>query len=287
MGYELAIGDRTYSSWSLRGWLMFEAFGLPFKEYRARMSTPEFSTMLGAFAPARLVPAARIDGQVVWETMAIAETLAERHPDKGFWPKDPNQRALARSLCAEMHSGFGALRSACTMNLRHAFTGFEPSAEVLRDVARLETLWSLCADAGWLFEHYSLVDAMFAPVATRIATYGLPVGPRAQAYVAQTLAMPAIRRWRAMGLAQNFIQPGYELDLPVAAWPGPARLDAKPVVDVQAINTTCPYSGDAVLADSLLEIDGQVIGFCNTFCRDKTMHDPEAWSATMALLAGR
>jgi len=287
MSYELAIGDRTYSSWSLRGWLMFEAFGLPFIETRARMYTPEFTAMLAEFAPARLVPAARIDGHVVWDSLAIGETLAERHPDKGFWPKDAPARMKARSMCAEMHSGFTALRNACTMNLRHAYATFEPSAEVLADIARIEMFWESCPGEGWLFGDYSIADAFFAPAATRIATYGLPVGPRAAAYVAKTLAMPEFRRWRAMGLAQNFIQPGYDKDLPAIAWPGPTPLAAKSVAGVPAMNATCPYSGAPVAADSLLEIDGQVIGYCNTFCRDKTLHDPEAWPATMALLGHR
>ncbi|UPH72161.1 glutathione S-transferase [Abyssibius alkaniclasticus] len=292
MTHELAIGDRTYSSWSLRGWLAFAGFNIPLTTRKARMYSPEFAALLADFAPARLVPAARINGTVVWDTLAIAETLAELYPEKHLWPAAPTARAHARAIVAEMHSGFVALRSACTMNLRHSYAGFTPKAEVLADVARVEQLWESCAahdesGGGWLFGHYSLADVFYAPVATRIATYNLPVGPRAQTYVAKSLAFPAFRRWRAMGLAEGFVQPGYDLDLPSSPWPGPTPLAARAVEGKAAINTLCPYSGKPVAANALLEIDGQVIGFCNPFCRDKTLHDPEAWPETMALLTGR
>ncbi|MEO0913747.1 MAG: glutathione S-transferase, partial [Pseudomonadota bacterium] len=119
MAYELVIGERMYSSWSLRAWLIFEQFGLPVSTKVAPMQTPEFHEILADFAPARLVPTMRSAGRVVWDTLAIAETLAEAHP--GLWPEDAADRALARSLVAEMHSGFPALRSTCAMNLRTRF----------------------------------------------------------------------------------------------------------------------------------------------------------------------
>jgi glutathione S-transferase len=294
MGYVLAIGDRAYSSWSLRGWLMLARFGLPAEVVVARMYTPDFARTLAGFVPARLVPALRIEGEgapvVVWDTLAMAETLAERHPEVGFWPRDPRLRALARSLVAEMHSGFGALRGACGMNLRRAYDGFEPAPEVRVDLARIETLWSLArAEAGgagpWLFGDYSLADVFFAPVATRIATYGLPVGPEAAAYVSVHLADPAFRAWRSAGLADPLIQARYDLDLPERHWPGPVPLPARAVTGGAAVNATCPFSGKPVAADSLAEVAGTVIGFCNRFCRDKVVADVEAWPAAMALLA--
>lgn len=289
MTHEIAIGDRTYSSWSLRGWLAFAGFDIPVTTRMARMYTPEFTDLLADFAPARLVPAARINGAVVWDTLAIAETLAETYPEKQLWPVDTGQRAHARSLVAEMHSGFGALRSACTMNLRHAYGGFVTSADVLADVARVDALWEGCPELGrpgegWLFGRYSLADVFFAPVAARIASYDLPVGPRARAYVARSLALPAFRRWRAMGLAEGFVQPGYDLDLPHQPWPGPVPHPARAVAGKAALNTQCPYSAKPVAMDSLLEINGRVIGFCNRFCRDKTLYDPMAWPTAMALL---
>jgi glutathione S-transferase len=281
MSYELAIGDRTYSSWSLRGWLLFETFGLPVKTRSARMYSADFTTLLADFAPARLVPAMKTpEGDVVYDTLAMTETLAERHPDLPIWPTDPAARALARSVTAEMHAGFAALRTDCTMNLRSAFQGFQPSDAVRADLARLDLLWTKArqtfgSKGPWLFGTWSAADVFYAPVATRIATYRLPVSDLAADYVAAHLANPAFRRWRAMGLAENYIQPGYDPDLPALPWPGPQPLHATAVTQGQPENQTCPYSGRPVT--DLMQIDGRVFGFCNPFCRDKTVADPLAW----------
>jgi glutathione S-transferase len=230
MTYVLAIADRTYSSWSLRGWPMFARFDLPVTLRTATLYTPAFKAMLADFGAATTAPALRIeeDGRAfaLWETPAIAETLAERHPDRPFWPADPARRALARTLAAEMHAGFLALRAACPMNLRHAYAGFEPSEAVRADLARIETLWALArAESGavgpWLFGAFSLADTFYAPVAARIAGYGLPVAPAAASYVAAHLADPAFRAWRAAALAEAHVQQRYELDLPERPWPGP------------------------------------------------------------------
>lgn len=217
--YTLAIGDRTYSSWSLRGWLMFAAFDIPVTLRQARMYTPEFTALMAEFGGGATVPALRFDDVLVWDSLAMAETLAERHPARGLWPSDPARRGLARAMVAEMHAGFSALRGACVMNLRHCYEGFQPSDAVRANLVRIESLWDMAGGDGWLFGDYSLADVFFAPVATRIATYGLPVGPRAAAYVQRALALPAFRHWRALGLAENFVQPGYDLDLPTRAWP--------------------------------------------------------------------
>lgn len=281
MTYELAIGDRTYSSWSLRGWLLFAPFDLPVRTRTARMYSQGFQDLLADFAPARLVPAMKTPaGDVVFDTLAMAETLAETHPDIAYWPKNPAARAFARSITAEMHSGFGALRDACTMILKCQFSGFQPSDAVLADLARLELLWTQARtqfgeNGPWLFGEYSLADVFYAPVATRIATYDLPVGDLAQTYVATHLSQPDFRRWRALGLAQNYQQPGYHPDLPEQVWPGPETLPAKAVKGGPSENQTCPYS-DLPVKD-FLEIEGRIFGFCNPFCRDKTLADPMAW----------
>lgn len=222
----LAIVDPAYSSWSLRGWLLFRRFGLPVTLETAHLGTAGLADLLARFAPARTVPALRLDaGILAWDSLAIAETLAERYPDVGYWPNDPADRGLARSLAAEMHSSFGALRAACPMNLRRAYAGFAPSEPVLADLARLETLWSVAragrADGPWLFGDYSVADAFFAPVAARVATYDLPVGHDAAAYVAAHLADPAFLEWREIGLADPVLLPQYEFDLPERPWPGP------------------------------------------------------------------
>ncbi len=288
MGYHLAIGDRSYSSWSLRGWLLFAHAGLPVKVAIGRLYSDDFARLLADFAPARLVPALRLpDGTLVGETLAIAETLAERHPEAGLWPADPAARATARWLASEMHAGFDALRSHCPMNLRVSYSDCEPPAPVLQDLARIEQLWAMArekfgAGGPWLFGRWSIADAFFAPVAARIAGYNLPVGPEAAAYVATQLADPHFRRWRAMGAADGPDQPFYKRDWPTHPWPGPAPRAAR-VAAGPSVNTACPYSGEPVT--DFLEMDGRVWGFCNAFCRDKTLADPEAWPKFMEMVA--
>jgi glutathione S-transferase len=287
MTYDLVIGDRAYSSWSLRGWLFFDAFSIRVKLHRARLYTDELPTLLKQFHPARTAPTMRTpEGAVVPETIAIAEELASRHPEAGLWPTDPKARAIARAVAAEMHAGFTALRSHCPMNLRVSYTDCAPPPEVLADLARLDVIWSWArtetgSQTPWLCGPYSVADAMFAPVATRIATYNLPVTPAAMAYVQAHLAHPSFRRWRAMGLVDGADQDYYRRDYPRRPWPGPEPLPAKAVDGLDTENATCPYSGAPVT--HALELNGRRFGFCNAFCRDKTVADPEAWPAFMAL----
>jgi glutathione S-transferase len=285
MTYVLAIGDRSYSSWSLRGWLLFDAFDLPVRTRTARLYTDELPRLLTEFYPARTVPVMRTpEGSVVCESLAIAEELASRHPEAGLWPAHPAARAVARALAAEMHAGFTALRSHCPMNLRVSYTDCAPPDAVLADLERLQLLWDWArAETGgdWLCGAYSAADAFYAPVATRIATYNLPVDAAAQAYVDAHLAHPSFRRWRAMGMADGADQPFYRRDWPQRPWPGPVPLAARAVDTGPSVNATCPYSGDPVT--HYLEIGGRVFGFCNAFCRDKTAADPEAWPKFMAV----
>ena len=287
MTYDLVIGDRAYSSWSLRGWLCFDAFGIPVKTHSVRLYTDELATILRDYFPARTAPTLRTpDGSVVPETIAIAEELATRHPDAGLWPANPHARATARVLAAEMHAGFTALRSHCPMNLRASYTDCQPTDAVLNDLKRLETLWSCARDTTqsttpWLCGAYSAADAFFAPVAARIAGYNLPVGPDALLYVNAHLAHPSFRRWRAMGMVDGADQDFYRRDHPRRDWPGPVRLPAKAVEGLNTENATCPYSGQPVT--HTLEVYGRRFGFCNAFCRDKTVADPEAWPEFMAL----
>jgi len=287
MAYDLVIGDRAYSSWSLRGWLLFDAFGLPVKLHTARLYTDELPTLLKQFHPGKTAPTMRTpDGVVVPETIAIAEELASRHPEARIWPADPKARAVARVLAAEMHAGFGALRSHCPMNLRVSYEDCAPPQAVLDDLARLEVIWDWArAETGaqvWLAGDYSAADAFFAPVATRIATYNLPVSDRAMAYVQAHLAHPSFRRWRAMGLVDGADQEFYRRPYPRRPWPGPVPMAARAVEGTMAENAACPYSGKPVT--HVLEMQGRRFGFCNAFCRDKTVADPEAWPAFMALI---
>jgi len=286
MTYDLVIGDRAYSSWSLRGWLLFDAFGIPVKTHLARLYSDALPNMLRDYPPAKTAPTMRTpDGVVVPETIAIAEELASRHPQAGIWPQDPKARAIARVLAAEMHAGFGALRSHCAMNLRVSYTDCAPSEAVLADLARLETMWAWAkAQTGgpWLAGAYSAADAFFAPVAGRIAGHNLPVSAQAMDYVQAHLAHPSFRRWRAMAQVDGADQDVYRRDWPQRPWPGPQPLTASAVTGTQSENTACPYSGRSVT--HVLEIGGRRFGFCDAFCRDKTVADPEAWPAFTALL---
>ena len=287
MTYDLVIGDRAYSSWSLRGWLLFDAFNLPVKTHRAQLYTDDLATILKDYFPAKTAPTMRTpEGSVVPETIAIAEELATRHPEAGLWPTDPHARATARVLTAEMHAGFTALRGYCPMNLRVSYTDCQPAQDVLKDLHRLETLWSWARETTrsttpWLCGAYSAADAFFAPVATRIATYNLPVSAEAAVYVNAHLAHPSFRRWRAMGMVDGPDQDFYRRDYPRRDWPGPIRLPASATEGTGAENTACPYSGDPVT--HTLELHGRRFGFCNAFCRDKTVADPEAWPKFIAL----
>ncbi len=280
MTYDLYIGDRSFSSWSLRGWLMFEKFNIPYRTHMLGLYSGTLQQDLSSLAPARTVPVIRTpDGDVVSDTIAIAEVLAERHPDAGLWPADESARVLARNLVAEMHAGFGALRSECPMQLLHQYDGFTVSPGVQADLNRLQDLWALArgrhGGAGpWLFGSYSLADTFYAPIAARIAGFDLPVDEATATYVLEHLKDPAFRKWRAMGLTKTYDPVPYAQDIPFHDWPL-ARLDAKAADNGTAENANCPYSGKPVT--HLMELDGRIFGFCNAFCRDKTVADPEAW----------
>ncbi len=289
MNGTLIIGDRAYSSWSLRGWLAFERFGLPVETRLVSFADASVPHHLRDHPPARTVPLwLAPDGAQVADSLAIAEELASRQPGARHWPADPRARATARSLAFRMHDGFGALRTDCPMNLRVAYAGVELSDDVRADLDLLAELWSharaICGpDGPWLCGDYSIADACFAPVAARIATYGLPMPPEAMDYVAAHLADPAFRRWRAMALAGGPDLPWYARGHARRDWPGPKVVLAADA-DGPSVNGACPCSGKPVT--DFLAIDGTTFGFCNAFCRDKTQADPAAWPA-FAALAGR
>lgn len=226
MTYDLFIGDQTFSSWSLRGWLMLEKFGLPYRTHMVGLYAGTMAEDLAPLAPARLVPVLRLaNGTVVGESLAMAETLAEAHPEAGLWPEDPGARATARWLCAAMASGFTSLRGACPMQLTHVLEGFTPGDAVMADLDQIERLWAHAAtkateEGPWLFGRYSLADVFYAPVCARIVGYDLPVSDRARAYCGVTLEDPAFRQWRAEGLKKSYDPYPYPSDLPSKPWPG-------------------------------------------------------------------
>jgi glutathione S-transferase len=211
---QLVIGNKNYSSWSMRPWVLARQFGIEFEEVKLRFDfTPGsgFYQRLARFTPAARVPVLVVDGFSVWDTLAIAETLADRFPDRPLWPRDPLQRARARSLSTEMHAGFGALRSHCPMNIEAALpeVGARVLAEqaaVRADLSRIDAMWSqqLAASGGpFLFGDFGIVDAYYAPVVARVRTYGLPLSADAQAYGERVWAAPGVAAWVHDALAEQ------------------------------------------------------------------------------------
>lgn len=214
MTYRLLIGNKNTSSWSLRPWLALKHAGIPFSEINVDLRAPDAKAQILRHSPSGKVPALLVEGGVVWDTLAILEFLAETHPDAHLWPEATDARALARSVSAEMHSGFQALRNDCPMDfLRRAPKAQLPDA-VAADVRRIVAIWQDCrrrfgAGGPYLFGVFSAADAMYAPVASRVRTYLPDLGPygdregTAQAYVAALFAHPGMQQWEAEARAQN------------------------------------------------------------------------------------
>lgn len=211
---QLVIGNKNYSSWSMRPWVLLRHFGIAFDEIKLRFDfAPDsaFYRELARFTPAARVPVLLVDGFAVWDTLAIAETVADRYPELLVWPRDALQRARARSLSAEMHAGFSALRTHCPMNIEAALpeVGARIVAaqfDVVRDLARIDAMWSeqLAASAGpFLFGEFGAVDAYYAPVAARVRTYALPLSAPAQAYVERLWTSPGVVAWVSDALAER------------------------------------------------------------------------------------
>ncbi|MEM9786623.1 MAG: glutathione S-transferase [Pseudomonadota bacterium] len=228
MTYDLYIGDRTFSSWSLRGWLLLEKFGLPYNTHLVGLYAGTYRDELVHLAPARTVPSLKTpEGAVLTDSLAMAETLVERHPDISMYPSDPAARALARSITAEMHASFMALRNDCPNMITHVWEGFVPSDAVRADIARIEELWALAKarhgqNGPWLFGEYTIADAFYAPVALRITAYDLPISPASQDYVDCHLNDPAFLAWRADALTETYDPWPYPMDLGRRPWPGDA-----------------------------------------------------------------
>jgi glutathione S-transferase len=203
----LVIANKLYSSWSLRPWLLMRQLGIPFDEVLIPLDQPDTRARILEHSPAGKVPVL-VDGATrVWESIAILEHLADAHP---VWPSDPQARALARSISAEMHAGFGALRSACPMNLGKRYAHRDRGEAVARDVARVTAIWREArerfgAGGPFLFGAFSGADAMYAPVVTRLDTYSIPVDPGTRAYMDAILGLPAFREWRDAALDEAWI----------------------------------------------------------------------------------
>lgn len=215
--YTLWIANKNYSSWSLRPWVLMRTLDIPFEERLQPFGDPGPDGGFRRFSPSAKVPCLH-DGQVVvWDSLAIVEYLAERHP--GVWPADPLARAWARCATAEMHAGFGALRGICSLNCGLRIRLHQITAPLRADIARLEELWGdgLSRHGGpWLGgSGFSAVDAFFAPVAFRIQTYGLSLGEEARGYTDRLLAWPAMRQWYAEALAETWRDEPHDEEIPL------------------------------------------------------------------------
>lgn len=212
---KLYVGNKNYSSWSMRPWVLLTQAGIPFEEVMVRFDSfdadSNFKKTMGAVSPTGKVPALVDVDLNVWDTLAIAEYVAEKFPEKHLWPQNPATRAIARSVCAEMHSGFTGLRGNCPMNIEASLPEigqlvWRDKPAVQADVARLVDLWSgLLEEHGgpMLFGEFSVADAYFAPVCMRFNTYQLPLPANIVAYVARVTALPSVQKWIREALPEN------------------------------------------------------------------------------------
>lgn len=198
----LVIGNRNYSSWSLRAWLLLKEAGIDFDEHRIALNRPDTAREIAAFSSAGRVPVLILDDITVWDTMAIAETVAEHWPEKKLWPDNVAARAHARAICAEMHAGFAALRERMPMNCRAMGRKVQLPDDVCADIDRIIALWSDChrhygGQGGWLFGRFSVADAMYAPVVLRFRTYGINLPESAKFYPQRLLESESMQAWLA------------------------------------------------------------------------------------------
>jgi len=216
---QLVIGNKNYSSWSLRPWLALRHFGIDFSELRIPLYTETSAQLLKEYSPAGKVPVL-LDGDleseiVVWDSLAILEYVGERFPELPWLPQEPVARGVARSICAEMHSGFLALRSTMPMNLRSHKPMTTIPPEVQRDIDRVIEIWRDCreqfgAGGDFLFGEFTIADAMYAPVVSRFRTYGVSLDPICQAYADAVWQMPAMQAWIEAAIAETETIPMYE-----------------------------------------------------------------------------
>ncbi len=221
---KLIIANKTYSSWSMRPWLVLKHFGIAFDEvlipFGATFDDPNWKAVVSQYTPAGKVPAL-VDGDVrVWETLAMIEYVAELYPQLAIWPKDPAARAMARAISSEMHAGFGALRNACPMNLGKKHFAKERGKSIADNVERVCELWKTAhgtfgAGGQFLFGEFSAADAMYAPLATRLVTYSISVDVESQKYIDAIYALPAFVDWQKAALNERWIVPLDEADEPV------------------------------------------------------------------------
>jgi glutathione S-transferase len=214
---QLIIGNKRYSSWSLRPWLVLSHFGMQFEETLIQLDTPTFADEVRRYSPSGRVPCL-VDGDItVWETLAIIEYLAESFPEHAIWPRDKAARAAARAISNEMHAGFSGLRSACPMNLRRSFAYKDRGEGAKADVVRITVLWRdarqrFGAGGPFLFGPFSAADAMYAPVVLRLTGYSRPLEADIAEYVAAVHELPAMKAWKAAASTEPWIVHADEID---------------------------------------------------------------------------
>ena len=196
----LAIGNKNYSSWSMRPWVLLRQAEIAFEEKQLKFDDSGAVAGIESLSPTRKVPVLIVDGEPVWDSLAICEAVAEMHPDKQLWPAAPEARRVARSICAEMHSGFQALRNAMPMNIRARHPGKGVNPQSLQDIERVISIWASCrqrfgAGGAFLFGSFGIADAYYAPVVMRFRTYAVTLPPAARAYAEAVEALPAVREW--------------------------------------------------------------------------------------------
>jgi glutathione S-transferase len=219
MTLTLIIGNKNYSSWSLRPWLAMKVAGIAFEEVVISLDAPDFKQRLAKISGTGKVPAL-IDGDVhVWESLAILEYLAEKFPKAGLWPAAADARAHARAIASEMHAGFVPLRRHYPMNIWRPVKQREPTPEVAASIRRIEAMWTDCrahfgGGGHFLFGKFSAADAMYAPVVSRFHTYAVDVGPAARAYMNAVMALPAWAEWTSAAVKEPWVLPEDEPDWP-------------------------------------------------------------------------
>ena len=205
LNYTLVIGTKNWSTWSLRAWLALKVPGIPFEEILVPLRRPGSAALIGEHSPSARVPVLHItDGHskpVIFDSLAICETIAERHPDAGLWPDDAETRALARSYAAEMHSGFLAFREALPMDFARELPAPSIDSAVQGEIDRIQKAWQIAlsqygANGGFLFGRFSIADCMYAPVVSRFQTYGVPMSGAVKEYAENVMALPAMQEWR-------------------------------------------------------------------------------------------
>ncbi|MRX06724.1 glutathione S-transferase [Pseudoduganella sp. FT25W] len=218
-GLTLVIGNKNYSSWSMRPWVAMVAFGIPFQEVRVLLDREDTANRICSYSASGRVPVLLAgDEMTIWDSMAICEYLAEQFPELHLWPQDVAARAIARSVCAEMHAGFSDLRNSMSMNIRGSYPGKGRTPGTQADIGRISEIWEECLSRfghhQFLFGEFSLADAFYAPVVLRFRTYGVTLAPALDAYCQRVLAHPAVARWVSEALAETETAPKHDADMP-------------------------------------------------------------------------